>query len=550
MKFNKELFIKDSVVALSMLLLTIIGCDKKSDELLTAGGQATSELSNVFLHQIQLTQGEAANLNYSFLSSSASSKVSGTANSLTNQVDLEFMLLDPNGVEVLYNRDQTLGGFLESFTPSTTGNYTVLIRDNLNNSSQSPSASINGSSSSENAVINASDRESSPYKDIVLKSFVVFSRTCKKLADDGNSTLSFTAPANRYYVQPFVFLGKVNLTDNTVTEISTAQISITSGSTTLTLSKLSDFDYSIYRELGGLTQADHLNYTKNFYQGYFGAVGEMYTIDSFMYWHGDCANTPTFELGSDPGLTEVKLNVVDTANSLDQSYSIRPTVSASYTTYLSEGNPITDWTQCTYDLLTGNPMTYNGNSSTCKDFSLLSPPFVKLDSYLPSQIPNTTTTTASDPTRLIFYGHSYQKAFRQFVAENADSLSAQEAPTIPLVGCLNNGGIAGVPLKSDNSAIIPLKDFNVQTGDVVNLARRPGSYTGLVEFYQGDINVSGSITIPTCIPSGASGCSDYKNITVTTTNCKIKADSSIISTSISDSYVYPSYFEMSGTISN
>ena len=562
MLFHKQNF-KDIkfLFITSFFILGSVSCEKKSqDNLNSAINQSPylRNLANVFLQQIQLVQGEAINLQYTFQNLQFNSKLKTKLNSgitaSSTSGDLEIILLDPNGIEVMFNRDFNVNQLLESYIPNSSGSYTVIIRDNSGTATETPSPVVTNSNtgstiSGSDTVINTDQRTDSAFKDIVLKSFVSFSRTCKKLSDDGNTILSFTAPTNSYYIQPFVFLGKVDMTSKTVSSISTAQITITAGSTTLNLSKLSDIDYSIYRELGGLTQEDHLNYTKLFYQGYFGGAGELYTIDSFMYLHGDCANTPTFDLGLDPGLVQVHLNVTDSVNNLNHNFNIRPTVSTSYTTYLSENNPISDWTQCTYDLLTGNPMTYNGDASSCKIFSLLTAPFVKLDSVLPSQQSSTTTTEVSDPTRLVFYGHSYQKAFRTYVAENASTLATDANPSISLTGCLNNGGIAAVPLKSDNTAVIPLQDFNAKVGDVINLARRPGRYTGLTEFYQGDVNISGSVVIPTCIPSGQSSCDTYKNITVVTDKCIIRADSSIISTSISDSYVYPSYFEMSGIIS-
>jgi hypothetical protein len=109
--------------------------------------------------------------------------------------------------------------------------------------------------------------------------------------------------------------------------------------------------------------------------------------------------------------------------------------------------------------------------------------------------------------------------------------------------------MTSVPLSTDKT-YMPLAEFNVSTGDVINLARRSGSYTALPELFQGNVDQSGSFEYTTCVPKGAASCEGFKTVNVTVGNCQVKADSGITTLSISDNFLYPGYFEMSGIITD
>jgi hypothetical protein len=106
-----------------------------------------------------------------------------------------------------------------------------------------------------------------------------------------------------------------------------------------------------------------------------------------------------------------------------------------------------------------------------------------------------------------------------------------------------------VPITKGKSTM-PLAEFNAKKDDIINLARRPGSYAALTDFYQGNIDASGTIRYPACFPKDGDSCHYFKVIDLTVKSCKIKADSSITTTSVSDSFIYPEYFEISGIITN
>jgi hypothetical protein len=456
---------------------------------------------------------------------------------------VEISILEKDGSEKSYNREG-LGSTTVEFDPPKDGEYTIAIRNNSINTAEFAVEEQTGAKVV--GEIEAAGKDA-PHKDIHLKAFVVFSKVCKKTKPDGSSVDSFTAPAGEYFVQPFVFLGKVDAARK-VAPLSQASISIVSGDRTVNLKKLSDLELASYREFNSLSKAEHAEYTRLFYQGYFGAAGELYTVDTFRKG-GDCEKAVSIPMDLNPGMTKVELVVNDSSvtPALLQKISIRPTVSVPFSMYENNETKLVDYTQCTISRTTAEPKTYNGDAQVCKEFSMKDSPFLKLDYELPSKAGQTGITADSDPTRILFYGHSHPKSWYQKLLDNSSALLSGETKSISLPGCLNNGGLISVPLKKERTEL-PLAEFNVALGDVVNLARRSGSYTGLVDFYQGNIDGSGELTVPACVPSATESCVGVRNIKVISEKCEIKADSGVAVTALSENMVYPDYFEMSGVV--
>ena len=518
-----------------------------------SGDSSSATVGQVYVQAINVQQNQSVNLEYAFNTVSSQGNpdgVAGKAALVSADVangDVEISVLNDKGVEVKFDRT-SLQDVSTIFTPKESGKYTVVIKDNTGKGSN-PSLANSSGAQVQTQVEDHEESEIAKNSNIMLKAVIVLARQCKAWSQDGNSTITTYAPAGEYFIQPFVFLGKVDA-NKKVAKLSSATVSIVGGGKTINLQTLSSLPVSLYREIGGISDAQHLKYTESFYHGYFGGAGELYTQDIF-FFKGDCVNAKTIALdNNDPGATELKLNVVDNSleKPLNESFDLRASIYPSgFYTYEASDVKLQDWTQCTYNKLTGAPITYNGDASECKKFSLSNLPYLKMEGVLPSAQNGSLSTSKSDPTRIMFYGHSVQKNLWVQIGANAAALASGSKTNVELNGCLNNGGLHAVPLNSDKT-FLPLSQMNAVAGDVINLARRPGTYTGLPQFYQGNVNLSGSIDLPICLPSSSSNCGVYKSISVVTKNCKAKADSGISVLSISDSFVYPSYFEMSGVI--
>lgn len=467
-----------------------------------------------------------------------------TGNDVAASGPIEMTLVKADGSEVAYTRKGADNAKVE-YTPEADGEFTVLMKNNTSVDSTVTGLATVGSDFAD-ALQKAGDRADAPHKNVALKAVVAFARECKYYVNNGNSTATVTAAPGHYFAQPFVFLGTVGA-DKKVTPITTATIELVGGGKTLALKKLPDFDFKVYRE-SGLPQDEHLVYTRTFYQSYFGAAGEMYTVDTFLF-NGDCVNAPQFNLGADPGVSDIKLTIKDTTVSpaIDASFPVRASLSTAFSMYTSEGQKLSEYTQCTIDRRSGEPKTYNGDAGECKVFSVSNPPYITLDYQLPSQ-GGGGVTKASDPTRTIYYGFGFAKAFYQELIKNSASLQSGALKEITIPGCISNGGLVAVPISADKT-YLPLAELNGPKGDVINLARKNGSYTSLTGFYQGNVDFSGPLAYPTCIP-GAGDCDMQKVVTVNRTSCTYKADSGISVTAIGNSMIYPSYFEMSGIIAD
>lgn len=515
---------------------TWVGNPKKPEEGGTPKKAVAMSSGDVVFQKVTLKAGQSFSSLFSFTPTAAGLLLADAANAI------EMSVLGKNGIEFKYQRQTTSDSKIE-YAPTVDGEYIVAIKNNSTASLDVDVSAIEGAESSADPQLANS---TGTYKDYLLKAVVTFGRVCKRNSTDGN-TVNYTAPAGEYYIQPFVFYGKVG-SDKKVTPLSNAKITIVSGSKSLSLKTLSSLDLATYRETGSLTAAEHAAYTRTFYQGYLGAAGEMYTTDYFRFG-GDCASAPTFALPTDVGTADITLNIEDSTATppINETFKIRPTVSTAFSTYEKDGSRLQDYSQCTYNRLTGEPSVYNGNATECKKFSYANPPYVTLDYLMPSKMSNAATTAESDPTRILFYGHGYTSQWYKTIIENSSALRAGSKTSVTLSSCLNTGGLIAVPISSSKTHI-PLLEMNVAKNDVLSVGRKTGSYTSLTQFYQGNIDNSGELTYPTCLPSGTETCADYKKIKVNIENCKIKSDSGISVTSISDSFIYPEYFEMSGVI--
>jgi hypothetical protein len=453
--------------------------------------------------------------------------------------EIEISVVNSDGIEHAYER--VSAGEVEIPVGEIAANQPVkvLIRDN-----SGTELNVESISHSDLPVLPEAEIVRK-HGDIVLKAFVVLARTCRENSPDGNSTITTQADVGKYFVQPFVFVAKIS-EGEVVSLVETAKISIQSGDLNHSLSRLGQMDYAAFRELSGMSQSEHIAWTRNFYNHYFSAPGELYTIAQFRK-QAPCADAPQVELGSDLKADKLELVIEDETQSpaLAERILIRPTFQPAFSTYLKADQKLNDWTQCTIDTKTALPKTYNGDASECLIFSMSKAPFVKLDYLLPSQA-DLSLPQDVDPTRLLFYGHSKSRNMAEMIVEHSAELVAAVRPELELEDCMYTGGLTSVPLNGESYSM-PLKEMNATVGSVINTARRSGSYTALPEFYQGDVNMMGEILMPVCIP-GASSCDDYKVVKFKQKQCLIKADSGVAAASISDSFVYPDYFEISGVV--
>jgi hypothetical protein len=384
---------------------------------------------------VALEPGNAMIQSFSIKGGTPFSAALGFGASLTgNDVDqsgpLEFSILGADGKEVAYDRSGLASPAME-FVPESDGDYLIAVKNNSDTTISGLTNTMSGVDTA-GTLINATARTGG-HADIAMKAVIVIARTCKQYANGGATTHSFSAPAGEYYVQPFVFFGQVGA-DKRVTPITSATIAVTQGDRKLQLKALPEFDLGVYCELSGMTKAQHEVYTRKFYQGYFGAAGEMYTNDTFLFG-GDCSKSTTFPIGEDAGKSGLTLTVEDTSLTvpLAASYPVRPTISPSFSMYTSADVKLQDYTQCTYDRTTGEPVTYNGDAATCKEFSRQNAPYVTLDYLLPSAANPGVISTDSDPTRIAFYGHAHPKEWYKTLIQNSEGV-CRKSPRSRLQG--------------------------------------------------------------------------------------------------------------------
>lgn len=382
------------------------------------------------------------------------------------------------------------------------------------------------------------------HKDIALKAVMVFARECHQMGSDGN-TKAVYPPAGEAFIQPLVFFGKV--VGGKPELLSKAQISIEADGKSYPLKALPDLNYDVYREMGGLSQAQHVAYTRNFYQAYMGAVGEFYTTDTVRF-AGDCSQAPHVKLQGDTGKTEVRLVVKDASVSpvVDESIIVRTAVNPPFSFYEAAGKKLQDYTQCTWNRGTGEPTTYNGDATACKEFSLGELPYLSLDYKLPSEEHPSLYSVESDPTRIMLYGYSMSKSFYKELMANADALISGASTSVILPACMTSGGSTNVPLSTEKTAL-PLYELNTRKGDVLNIASMAGRYNGLPEFFQGNADGAVELDFPTCIPKNGD-CQDWKVVRVKMGACTRKADSGVFATGLVNRFIYPGDFTTSGVI--
>lgn len=493
---------------------------------------------DVLIQDVSLAEGAVLNAQMIF------SPVTSLWSSNADSTVIEVSLLDEKGQEVAYKRKGTDETVL-NYTATAQGMYKIVVKSNTADSIDLSENAITGADSA-GTIEKANERNSALYADRVLKGLVVLARECRELDSQGNIAI-VAASDGRYFVQPIIFYGKVR-SDKSVEPLYTATMSIRAGNDVIELVKLKDLPRSTFREFPALNDDEERAYVRQFYNGYFGAPGELYTVETFRKG-GDCHKAATIALTGDVGANTITLDFADSEAAITLSVDLRATVAPSFSTYEANDKRISDWTQCTYNRLTAEPTTYNGDATACKTFRYSDPPYVKLDYLLPSESSDGIAqglTKASDPTRLLYYGHSYPKQWYQKLIAD-DILASGASQDVILDTCLSNGGLVAVPLDTQKT-FLPLKEFNASENDIINLARRAGSYTALVNFFQGNVQSGGQYKVPACLPKDGQTCYAFRLLNVTTRSCSIKADSGISVSAISDSYVYPDFFEMSGII--
>ena len=569
--FYMRLLILDLVVLVLMLML---GCEKKKNDGTATGNPVVSSAAkgDVFAHKLSVFAVGNVDLNY--LAASGSASTAGSAK-LAAQLNgnVELSVLDSSGKEVYYNRFSS-SSVAPSFAASETGSYTVLIKNNTSDSLNVSHASATGAKS-DSSVELSNNLSTSIYNNITLKGFVSFGRQCR----DNLGSTTTTAPTGRYYVQPYIFMGKTSsstsngTTQYSVSNIYDSTISITSGDTTINLKPLSASNVqntgggipkaalSMYNEMGGVFANTNnwstdpvqfnmvLNFVRGFYNAFFGAAGELYTTETF-HLNGSCANAQTIALDSDPGKTSISLKIVNSnlSTPIDLSIPIQASIEPAYNVKAADGQSFSDWTQCSTNRANGDPVPYNGSGS-CKNLSLATPPYLEL-TYLPSKDPSKTgITSASDPTRLIFFGYGTTGSFYKQLVQNNTAFNNKTMTSLSINNCLNNGGMLSVPLQSSGTNPIPISELNSQVGDVITLDKRSGKYTALTQFFQGNVTKNESIALNACVPDGTNSCNTSPvNITVNVSGCSYKADSGIAVGAINTNSVYPGWSALSGII--
>jgi len=542
-----------------IMSIGLVGCGGGT----TTGATAAVKPGEVLSQVVNVTSGEPLRLNYGFSTAAQSRAMRALAGNKSAAGNLELVVANPEGIEVAYQR-LDLSDTSVTFTPKESGNFTVLLRNNTDSNLTAPSASVTGANSYEDVVL-ANESKAATFANISLKAFVGLSRNCKD--NDGARTVA--APSGSVYVQPFVFMGKVNA-DKTVTDIGSASIKVVSGATEIALKSLAEIDPESYRDVGLPWNPDNnatllANFydqlresTKRFYQGYLGGAGEMYSTETFSYWGTNtCDSAQTIALGTDPGAADIKLVIVENSLGINLEFPLRATVAPAFTVYTAAAQRLTDYTLCSYHRATGTPAPWDEGES-CLNFSLGNLPYVSLDYLLPSE-ENGAYSFLSNPSRIAFYGHSFNKQYYTELAAHSSELASGATSEITIDGCLNNGGLSGVPLNRE-ATYLPLKEMSTKVGDVINLAYRPASYTALVPFYQGNVDLSGAVTYDMCVAyddnnSCIAGFGDYNTTTgapnpttVHMVGCTGRADSGVSVGAVSDSFIYPSYFSMSGEI--
>ncbi|HMV77421.1 MAG TPA: hypothetical protein PK453_00460 [Leptospiraceae bacterium] len=486
-----------------------------------------TDISDGLMQEISVTSGTAVTAVYGSGSVLFSERALAAGNE--NSTKIEYSVTDTDGIEQTYKRTGD-GNASLSFTPTKTGTYRVNFKNNSAFKVAIGNSSLTGASSS--AGVGYSNSKAK-YKDIFLKAYIGFSAQCSTFSG------TTTAVSGNYFIQPFVFLGKIG-TGKKVTDISTATVTVSFGGKTLTLKKLSDYDSTKYdnpnnpsNSIPSTDTENKIKYIKSFYQGFFGGAGEMYVLDNFNKSSGaTCSTADTFTLGtSNQGQNTLTLSITDTANSISESFKIRPSATDSYmNSYFPAGTAFSDYSTCKYNTTTGEP-------ECTKTFSMSDPPYSLLN-----------TAVANDqsyPTRVLMYGYSIPKSLYSQIVKNSSALSAGTLTSLTVDGCLNNGGLVSMPFSQTDKNYMPLREFSTVKDDIVQLGSKLGSYTYLSNFYQGNADLSGSVKMPICIPSSSQPCASYKAVTLVSPSCRVKVDSGIAVGGVSatwtavNSFIYP-----------
>lgn len=201
-----------------------------------------------------------------------------------------------------------------------------------------------------------------------------------------------------------------------------------------------------------------------------------------------------------------------TLNSVSSSSSVSGTTTAALSgTYQINSLSISD--------NAGNQNTYSVLNA-CRTIDSSAPPKLKVTK--PSGITGSATTTDSDPTRAFFWGYSQPKSYWTMWRALGNTIQNGTITSAEIDGCFFNGGIVGVPISASGLTDIPASDLNAKSGDIVSFSSFTGTSTLFRDFYQGNVDLSGNVTIPT-----NTGVANSSSFTLTLKNCIAKADSSM-----------------------
>lgn len=513
------------------------------------------------LQKVRLRAGQAVSSRYRLAQNETGLALS--ADEISRQ---EVSVLAPDDRELAFSRP--LGADLDvPVAAASDGEYTITLR---NNGTDSLRVEMDESSTAESESgaltgLRKANGAEAPFRDYTLRAALFFSQDCSRdnsqymtAARNSREQLSsynkvVRAPEGEYFAQPIVFLGKVG-SDGSVQPLAGAVIKLKVGDREAALQSLEDLPLDA---IGASASGGNINApeqaraaVRTEYAGFIGGAGELYTLPTFRKL-GDCDSAVSFPLSDDPGRDTVQLVVEapEASPALSRVIPVKVTVGSSFKTYSSGSNVQANWDLCSYNPSTGEP--YNSSASSadapqpCSSFSLSQPPSVSVD-QLASEIYPDKVTVESDPTRVIFYGRSLSRSFIEAIVGNAAGNEADENPSVRFDGCLYNGGVVSLPAAKQQT-FLPVNEFNLKEGDIFSLGSRMGSYTALTDFYQGNVQAGGNLTLWRNLPT-AGGTLTWKGLGVSWSGCTVRADSGVCAAAIGDYGVYPGDEGMYGVV--
>ena len=420
---------------------------------------------------------------------------------------VEISITNQDGVEVFYARyDASTGTATVSYTPSVSGTYTISIKNNsqitlaVNRTSES-GGTFEGTVEDANTL--------AAHGNTTFKVFTSFYNACWNSVN----TVYDPAPAGTLYFRAFAAIGTVNA-DKTVAD-SSATITVSDGTNTITLRTIRE-DLAAANPSATAEQLDqYANMMKFMFRAWFGIAGEVYiTPGDGSLGSGSCSGLNVD--AANPSAANITMRLQ--SGSIDKTFPIRPTLAAN----LSSNGPTAG---CNYNSTTLVPEYYDPNTTSylpCPTISRSAPPTISATLPAPAG-------SLNNPTRILLTGYSYSRAFMLLGNQMATDINNGTVTTYNLDGCLYNGGMLSVPIGT--SVEFPIAAFNVPDGDILSASGTTGVTTALNDFYQGQVDLSGSVTYPYYNPSSPTG---YTDVTINITNCSVAADSGIAVPSLTD----------------